>query len=209
MKRLLFLVVVTVVWSLGTDTRADLIVNLGDHVFPEGSGTVFIPILIEGTDPVHGFDAYLQVGDGLGGNNAPVMSYLGSPNDLTNNFMASSPHLFLDSGSDLFTVAVGGILSTLNANISPQTDGGMLLTLVVDLTGKVAGESWPLIGDDTGINGAGAFYSQIDNVNAIVPSQFLNGSITIAVPEPSTLVLAALGGMAILCSLRHRRQRKL
>jgi hypothetical protein len=199
-------------FGLASVAQAAITVTIPNVTFTGPQTVVSITVPVSGPDLVHQFDAFIQIGDGAGGGgtgSAPPISYLGSPTDASNNFMSTSAHNFIDEGSDPFNVDIGDILATANSNISVSTNGGLLLTLLVDLTGKVAG-SWPLIGDDLGNNGAGDFRAQVSNAPVNIASTWLNGSVTIVpIPEPSSIILGlfAAAGLGVV-AVRKRRARR-
>jgi len=175
-------------------------INVGEHDLPENSsGIVRIYVEDFGAPPVSGFHFRGQIGDGLGSNPEPVFSSFDFTGGIWDAYANSS------TGGPVATTEQLGEVSVV---FDDQTNGvipnGLLITIVIDTTGFVHGESFDLmlVGTDVGD-------SYFDGVEVpfggtpIIDPVVINGTINI-VPEPATMVLLAFGGLAML----KRRKRR-
>ena len=174
-----------------------LTVTVGTHTLLPNTPNQQIPIFVQGSDNIHGYELLMQIGDGAGSGGPPKMSYVGKPNNATGNLLTGLSNYFLDEGSDDSNVDFGFTLNTLNLNLPANRDGGggagLLGTLIIDTTGVIAG-TWPLLaGGPNANNGDSDFFNQIGLHNSLVQLSITNGSITIDQPPAIDLNGAAIG----------------
>jgi PEP-CTERM motif len=182
--------------------RADLIMQVADSVAAPGGTGSFNVVLIDtgGTFSVAGFSVELSVPaasdvlftsvDALTGIPPYIFGSLQSvPFSFdtfpTNHFVASDALL---TAPGFVTLNPGDVfgLAHVNYSVAPTAVAGSSVT--VSLDNILAGTSLS------------------DVAGAPIPFTTQNGTIRIAgVPEPSTLVLGALGGTVLLVSSRRRR----
>ena len=171
-------------------------VTLGNYYLLPNKPNQTISIYVTGGAEVGALNFNLQSGNGgpaVGGTPGPVFTNL----DLVDStIFASDYETPLDLGSspqvltwDILTAEDGDYVAA----------NGLLATVTVDTTGFSDGETFPLLINHT-LNGPTNFV--YDGITPVT-STLVDGMITI-VPEPSTLVLLAAGGVVLCGRMRHR-----
>ncbi|MBI3840190.1 MAG: hypothetical protein HY288_19890 [Planctomycetia bacterium] len=203
------------VFGLATSAQAALSIVVGAHNYPAGTGVVSIPIQITGGDLVTSTDINLEIATmsfvaGIGNfpptGASPAISWQGAPSDISNNFMSSSSHLFGDAGSDSANIDVFENLADPSSPIAASTNGGVLINMIVDFTGfNSANNTWRIILGPNNGNGSTDFF----NVSTPVPVQITDGTVSIVVPEPTSVVLGlfAAAGLGIVAIHKRRARR--
>ncbi len=180
--------------ALATSANAALEINVGDHDLnaDQGGQIVYLYVSDNGVQ-VQACFLRAQIGDGDPAETTPVfesdetdleVGIFAANNDGQNDQSAGLPDqlTFWEISTDTGTVTVSGMQ--------------LLATVTVDTTGLTTG-TWPLKLKDLEWNGAAAGSTEFD-----VSVTITNGSITI-IPEPASMALIALGGVALL---RRRRR---
>ncbi len=199
-KAMRHLPIVLVLWSMSAmDGRADVTVSIGNVTAPEGTTSFDILVQIMGGDEVSDLAGVLFVeGGGSIVNGPPTMpeitavSYGGSIwEGAPGGFTASLDTTFGDT-----TEIVGPNLNLDEVSETVAADG-LLLTFTLDLTGRVAGESFSLSAGMPGLQ-----ETVLQSPTGVVPTTFVDGSITIT-PEPGSLILGILGLGFVLLNARR------
>ncbi len=177
--------------------RAVVNVNVGTiNLLPNLPGQSF-DLFVTGGDFVQGVDFKIQLGTGFGTPTAPgpdgpnitgvdlIASTIFATNNTGQQNQRSDPQYWFQG---LTTDTIGGVAAN-----------GRLARITVDTTGFNFG-SFPLLLTGT-FDGATDF----SELPIDIAANITNGSITI-VPEPSTLLLASFGALA-LAVVRRRRNR--
>ena len=166
-------------------------IAVGDHNLLANTPNQIVQIYAEGADQVAGFNLRAQIGaDGADASASPKftsMDYSGAI------WGASSAYTLMGAGPD-GGGKYGDKAVILNGAGSTVTGSGLIVTLVIDTTNfssgtfalDLADTDW---GQDSDFSGDSATIT--------------NGTITV-IPEPGTLSLLALGGLAMI----RRRRRK-
>ena len=174
---------------LATAVHAQPTINVGAHQLQPNAADQTIQIFVLGGQPVEALNFSAQIGDGgsAGGgtDDGPVFSNL----DILNGTIFASNNLGQFGGPGYPQLAIG---STITSSGTVSADG-LLATLTVDTTG-VWSSTYALKLGDT-LNGATDF----GDVHPVITE----GTIQV-VPEPSSVALLGLGGLAALRSRRRR-----
>ena len=220
---------------LVTSAQAALSIVNVNHTYLPGTGIVQIPIQITGSDGVANFNAPVEIAapgfvaaqgnfpgndpndsDPVNNPATPTITFLGNTNaygdaagDFTGNFMATTAHStdFPTGNDDHYNFADGeNVNQATPANIPASTNGGQLLTLVIDFTGFSFG-TWNIIMDATNGNGPITFGNIAGQPVPVDLSQ-ANFQVSI-VPEPTSVVLGlfAVAGLGVV-AIRKRRGRR-
>lgn len=174
------------------------VINVGTHDLPENSSGI-VEIWVSDVDPniplVTGFNFNGQIGDGDGGNPEPVFSSFDFTGGIWDAFPASAMGTGPIPGNEYY--AQKSVAFTATNEVATN---GRLVSVVIDTTGFFNGESFDLKLAATDIP-VDSEYIAIGG--ASIEPFIINGTINI-VPEPTTMVLLAMGGLAML----KRRKRR-
>jgi len=188
------LVCTVVVLCCATKLQAGIMITVGDNPLFPNTANQEVSIFVTGGDPVQGLNFNAQIGDGgvdLGG--TTVGPEITGIDILTGTLVEGNNNGFVDPE------ALGGVdfklveFRTTTTNAGTVAADGLLATLTIDPTGFFSGV-FPLILSNT-VNGPTDF--------AGVEATIDDGTIRI-VPEPSTVAMGLLGGVAFL-ALAFRR----
>jgi hypothetical protein len=186
-----------------TAARAELVIDVGDHLFAPGE-TRTIPLYVSGGDAAAGLTCYVQIGDGGAFNGGvdtlPIITNLdvigaGTIFELNN----TGPVIFSTES------LLWGAATVTDESVGPTVPcQGIFAYLTIDTTGALPGQSFPLLlkGVAAGIFGdPGIDTVFVDAEGNEIAASITNGSISI-IPEPSTIgllcsVLAALSVMRL------------
>ncbi|HHH76138.1 MAG TPA: PEP-CTERM sorting domain-containing protein [Phycisphaerae bacterium] len=170
------------------------VIDVGTHDLPENSsGIVEIYVSDVGTPLVTAFNFRGQIGDGNGGNPEPVFASF----DFTGGIWDASASTV--SGGVLSQPQYAQTSVIFNPAYEVATNG-LLVKILIDTTGFVNGQSFDLklAGTDIGMDS-----EYLATGAATIDPIIFNGTINI-VPEPATMALLALGGLAMLKRRRRR-----
>jgi MYXO-CTERM domain-containing protein len=179
---------------------------VGNHILQPNQAGQVVQIFVAGGDQIQGMNLNAQIGADPENAVTPVFEFGGgagastiigagtifAPNNVGMNDVTFYPALF-QAGTATST-------GTVAAN-------GLLATLVIDTTGFFSG-TWALSLNNT-LGGPTDWAGSIFNGNEVPNPEIIDGSITIEIPEPTSIVmgmfgLAGLGAVAI----RRRRARQ-
>ncbi len=216
--------------SLTTSAQAALTIVNSNRIFPFGTGVVQIPIFIIGSDPVANVSINIEIADlsfvaGIGkfpSGPSPTISFLGNNStsgsplttsatatgDYTGNFMATTGHFLVPGNGDDSWNSDNGESTNPATNIPASTNGGLLVTLLVDFTGIGPTPPWRIIMDASNGNGPTAF-GNVANQNVPVDLSQANFTVWNDEPEPPSVVLGLIGAAGFgMVAIRKRRARR-
>jgi hypothetical protein len=169
-----------------------------------------IAILVTGDGQTSGMDLNVQIDDGgvafnpgtennpprpkLTGLEVKVPGFVFSANVTDPGPSNPQPGILLDQFSSYSITTASGF--------NPATGG--LARLTIDTTGVAPG-SWPLIITGTVGDDSLLYDDSTDTTPNVLDTQFINGVLSIVVPEPSSLVLAAFSSLAVVGLVWRRR----
>jgi len=172
------------------------IIDVGTHKLLENAAGQTVVVLVTGTDQVTGFNLNARLGDGSEGLPEPVFESV----DFAGGMWDAGAHTVM--GGPLAQYVQASVVFNPAMNVSAD---GLLVTLTIDTTGFFDGESFPLL--LSGITKIGQDSHFITSGAGTLAADITNGTIEI-VPEPTSLAILALGGLAILGRrIRPRRRR--
>ena len=129
--------------------------------------------------------------------------------------MQGSPHAFQNTGGDdPWNMNDGQALTTPGHNIPITNNGGggagLLVTLVVDLTGFEWGTFWTISMNANNGYGATSFSKVVNGNQVNVPVDLSQSTFRIgSIPEPSSIVLGLLAAAGFgIVVIRKRRARR-
>ena len=175
------------------------IIDVGTHKLLENAPGQTVVVLVTGTDQVTGFNLNARLGDGLGGLPEPVfesVNFAGGMWDAGAHTVMGGP----PAGNEQYVQA--SVVFNPAMNVSAA---GLLVTLTIDTTGFFNGESFPLL--LSGITEIGQDSHFITSGAGTLAADITNGTIEI-VPEPASLAILALGGLALLGRRTRPRRRR-
>ena len=181
------LLVSVVSLSLVSSASAAPMIDVGTHNLAGNSSSQVININISETDLVTGFQLNAQIGDGDGGDAEPVFKSIGFAGGIWDAYPSTVMGGPI-SGFEMYVQA--GI--TFNGDNDEVSAQGLIVTLTIDTTGFSSG-SFPLMFEATDIPKDSYF---LDTDGEKLAATITNG--TINVPEPATLSLLTLGGLALI-----------
>jgi len=172
-------------------------IEIGSHVLAGDSTTQVVEIFATGAEDVSGLQIYAQIGDGVVGSGLePVfasISFGGGLWDGPARTEVGGPI----AGTGMLADA-GVTFNGASDEVALDDTSRLVATLTIDTTGFSSG-TFDLMFKTTDI-GADSYF--LDPNGDPVSIEITNGSITIT-PEPATLSLLALGGLALI---RKRRR---
>jgi len=193
------------IYVSGTDTNihgTDLFVVIGnggpelvDYSLPAGTKAPHIddPSLLYSSGAGVDLTSVDLKGNAINGApSSPLLTGAGAPFD-EENPPGSIPQ-FIGFGADLPGSNV----------VSDSPSGSILAWLNFDTTGFASG-SWPVDLNDTSIDSLSDHTDLVNPSGGTIATSLINGSITIAVPEPASFLLAALGLAGLLGAVCFRR----
>lgn len=145
-----------------------------------------------------------QLDDGLGGNNAPVITSInavaGTPWSLAGGFQNNQT-----SGPEYWDVRVfANFLGSQHASL-PANDSSLLATLTFDTTGLFGG-NWSFQMADLLVDPINTKY-ELTGGGTFFP-EFTTGSVSIIpIPEPATTASAIALGLAVFAGFMRKRQK--
>jgi hypothetical protein len=179
---------------------------VGNHVLLPNTPGQIVQIFVTGGDNIQGMNLNAQIGADPENLVTPVFEFGGgpgastiigpgtifNPNNVGMNDVTFYPALF-QAGTATGT-------GTVVAN-------GLLATLVIDTTGFFSG-SWSLNLFNT-LGGPTDWAGSIFQGNPVSEPEIIDGSISIPIPEPSSVVLAMFGVAGLgAVAIRRRRARR-
>ncbi|HUT58199.1 MAG TPA: PEP-CTERM sorting domain-containing protein [Phycisphaerae bacterium] len=172
------------------------IIDVGTHKLLENAAGQTVVVLVTGTDQVTGFNLNARLGDGEEGLPEPVFESV----DFAAGMWDAGAHTVM--GGPLAQYVQASVVFNQTMNVSAD---GLLVTLTIDTTGFFNGESFPLI--LSGVTEIGPDSHFITSGAGTLAADITNGTIEI-VPEPASLAILALGGLAILGRRTRPRRRR-
>lgn len=184
---------VVLVMCVTATTWASPIINVGSHDLLPNEANQIIQVYVTGSDLVAGFNLKAQIGTSATVTDQPVfqsISFTGGMWDVHPNTTMGGP----ESGSEQYAAA-----SVVFNNISDSVAAnGLVVTMRVNTTGFNSG--------NFALSFANTDYGQDSEFLApdgsSVAASITNGTIHIT-PEPATVALLGLGGLALLRRKRN------
>ena len=159
---------------------ADPNVVVGDHVLMPDQANQSITLNVSGVDSVTGFNLRAQIGDGDGPSAEPVFQDI----NFAGGIWDSYPYTVLGgpiAGAEQYAQAS----VVFNESGRSVTSNGILVELVIDTTGISDGVyDLNLAGTDIGVDST---FIAVGGVE--IPANITNGSMTVQVAPPATLVM--------------------
>ena len=200
MNRRVLLVLFTSLCAVTTASAATI--DVGNHSIPEGTTAFSIPIGITGGEALTDMVGRVQVADG----GSEVGGIIDGP-EITGLTLVGSIWAGVAVDADIsWNAAIGTYPQLVLADLSldagdTATATGVLFTITVDVSGFSNGDEFDLKLSGT-VDGDVEMLGDDGGDEITVTPTINNGKITIT-PEPATLSLLALGGLALI---RRRRR---
>jgi hypothetical protein len=181
--------------GISTVSRADATITASTHTLAANSDSQIVTLNISGSDPVAGEDLRIQINDGTTGPTITAVDVL------TGTIMAGGS---TGASQGLFTTGTfAKRLATFSATTASGSvlDNGLLATLTISTAGISGGTfTINLFGTHDGDTD---LIVQAPSPGVITPT-FPSSSFVVAVPEPTSLAVLALGGLLLVRRSRAR-----
>jgi hypothetical protein len=163
-----------------------------------------LPILIQGTEQLAGMSFVAQIADG--GPGPITQGLIDGPDitavDLLTGAIFGPNNQGVDDPGSYPQFARRSVITQPNTTITLSGQPSILGTLTLSTVGVAPGTYAVILG---GVPAALESSEFFDAAGESIPTTFVNGSITI-VPEPSTILLAALAGCGVALAASRRRR---
>lgn len=185
---------IALVAALSSSALAVTNVSGGDHVFQVNSGLQTFPIMGSSNsgETLAGIDLYLVM-DALGPIITNVNLITGTvfePNNVGQSDFGLVEYQTPGREPGYFTTTTAGSVPT-----------GVVALITIDTNSALAGQY--LLALESPVLGPSAVYNQVG-----APGTYTNGSVTLQVPEPGSIMLALFGAAGIgAVAIRRRRAR--
>ncbi len=201
--------------ALAKSTGGTVVLN-GDNSYTGGTTVSAGTLLVNGTTSGQG--NYLVSGGRLGGTGSIGLAGGSVTVDAAGTLApGESPGTLTVNGdvvlAGVLEIEIAGTgsgeydLLVVNGNLAVDGDTAVLKLIFLPGYTPVGGESWTIIGWDTLADGSGFYAFDLPlpgpNFTWNLDNLFVDGTLTLEIPEPTSVVLLALAGLA----LRSRRRR--